>query len=91
MLDRLTDLYGVKFNRVTSSELRLGGFKDVIPDATRVNAFILDGEIYINTDNASDDAPIHELSHMLLGSLKSTDYNLYSALVNSVENLDDYD
>lgn len=91
LLDRLTDLYGVKFNRVASSELRLGGFKDIIPDATRVNAFILNGEIYINTDNASDDAPIHELSHMLLGSLKSTDYDLYSALVNSVESLDDYD
>lgn len=91
LLDRLTDLYGIKFNRVTSSELRVRGFKDIIPDATRVNAFILNGEIYINTDNASDDAPIHELSHMLLGSLKSTDYDLYSALVNSVESLDNYD
>lgn len=91
LLDRLSDLYGIRFNRVTSSELRLGNFKELIPDATRVNAFILDGEIYINTDNASDDAPIHELSHMLLGSLKSTDYDLYSALVNSVESLDDYD
>lgn len=91
LLDRLSDLYGIKFNRVTSSELRLRNFKEVIPDATRVNAFILNGEIYINTDNASDDAPIHELSHMLLGSLKSTDYDLYTALVNSVETLDDYD
>ena len=91
LLDRLSDLYGIRFNRVTSSELRLGNFKELIPDATRVNAFILNGEIYINTDNASDDAPIHELSHMLLGSLKSTDYDLYSALVNSVESLDDYD
>lgn len=91
LLDRLSDLYGIRFNRVTSSELRLGNFKELIPDATRVNAFILNGEIYINTDNASDDAPIHELSHVLLGSLKSTDYDLYSALVNSVESLDDYD
>lgn len=91
LLDRLSDLYGIRFNRVTSSELRLGNFKELIPDATRVNAFILNGEIYINTDNASDDAPIHELSHMLLGSLKSTDYDLYSALVNSVESLDNYD
>ena len=91
LLDRLSDLYGIKFNRVTSSELRLGGFKEVIPDATRVNAFILNGEIYINMDNANEDAPIHELSHMLLGTLKSTDYDVYAALVNSVETLDDYD
>lgn len=91
LLDRLSNLYGIKFNRVTSSELRLGGFKEVIPDATRVNAFILNGEIYINMDNANEDAPIHELSHMLLGTLKSTDYDIYAALVNSVETLDDYD
>lgn len=91
LLDRLSDLYGIKFNRVTSSDLRLGGFKEIIPDATRVNAFILNGEIYINMDNANEDAPIHELSHMLLGTLKSTDYDIYTTLVNSVESLDDYD
>lgn len=91
LLDRLTDLYGIKFNRITNSELRIGEFRKFIPDATRVNAFILNGEIYINMDNASEDAPIHELSHMLLGTLKSTDYDIYVALVNSVESLDDYD
>ena len=37
-----------------------------------VSAFILDGNIIVNSDIASVDAPVHELMHVLLGSLKFT-------------------
>jgi len=68
-----------------------GKFLEVIPNATDVNAFILDGQIYINMDRASLDAPIHEISHILLGSIKFTNPSLYYKIVSSVENLEDYE
>jgi len=41
-------------------------------------------------DNATSDSPIHELAHILLGALRSTNPNIYYALVQSVEQLPDY-
>lgn len=90
MLDRLEELYGIKFNRVTNEEIRNSNLNQYITDATQVNAFILDGQIYINMDNAKADAPIHELSHLLLGCLKQTNPELYSQIVNSVEQYPEY-
>lgn len=90
MLDRLESLYGIRFNRITSEEIRNSGLNRYIPDATMVNAFIFNGEIYINLDNASADAPIHELGHLLLGTLKQTNPEIYAQLVNSVEQYPGY-
>jgi hypothetical protein len=42
-------------------------------------------------DRASSDAPIHEMSHIILGSLKFTNPNLYYNIVSSVEQLEDYE
>ncbi len=90
ILDRLEKLYGVKFHRVTTAHLMQGSFNSIIENATSINAFILDGEIYINMDRASSDAPIHEISHIILGSLKFTNPNMYYNIVSSVEQLEDY-
>lgn len=90
VLDRLEELYGIKFNRITTDELKHDNYKDLIRNVYGVHAFILNGEIYINTDNATLDAPIHELSHLLLGCLRQTKPILYSQLVNSVESLPNY-
>lgn len=54
------------------------------------NAFILNGEIWINTDNANLDAPIHEMMHMLLGEIKYNDPELYNYLVGSLAETADY-
>lgn len=91
ILDRMETLYGIKFNRITTQQLMEGKFLEVIPNATDVNAFILDGQIYINMDRASIDAPIHEISHILLGSIKTTNPTLYYRIVSSVETLEDYE
>lgn len=90
ILDRLESLYGVTFNRVTTQDLMNGNFNDLIQDANSVNAFVLNGQIYINMDRASSDAPIHEISHIILGSLKFTNPTMYYQLVSSVEQLEDY-
>jgi hypothetical protein len=52
-------------------------FSEFIQDANSVNAFVLNGQIYINMDRASSDAPIHEISHIILGSLKFTNPTMY--------------
>lgn len=90
ILDRLENLYGIPFIRVTTKQLNSSEFKDIIPNAAGTNAFIYNGQIYINTDNARSDAPIHELSHILLGALRVTNPELYYAIVQSVEQLPDY-
>ena len=90
ILDRLENLYGVTFNRVTTQDLMNGNFSEFIQDANSVNAFVLNGQIYINMDRASSDAPIHEISHIILGSLKFTNPTMYYQLVSSVEQLEDY-
>lgn len=46
-------------------------------------AFILNGEVNINTDRASVSDVIHEYTHLFLHSLKYDDYNLYKALINA--------
>lgn len=91
MLDRLEELYGISFKRITNDEIRNSNLSQYVPDATQVNAFILNGEIYINMDNAKVDAPIHELSHLLLGTLRQTNPELYMQLVNSVEQYPEYE
>ena len=44
-------------------------YKGINPNG--VKAFILNGEIYVNTDSASPEDILHEYTHLLLGVLKS--------------------
>ena len=88
---KLGSLYGVKFNNVTLEDLsRDPKFKDVT-DAQHTNAFILDGEIYINMDVADIDAPIHEMTHLMLGSIKYQNSELYNQLISLSEQLPYYE
>ena len=90
IFNKLAELYGIKFNNVTIADLvHDPKFKDVL-DAKHTNAFILDGEIYINTDVADIDAPIHELTHILLGGIKYQNPELYNQLISVSELLPNY-
>lgn len=90
IFNKLAELYGIKFNQVTIADLVSDPkFKDVL-DAKHTNAFILNGEIYINMDVADVDAPIHEITHMLLGGIKYQNPELYSELVSIAEILPNY-
>lgn len=89
-LQKLASLYGIKFNKITNTELNSEKWKDIIPDASSVNAFIYNGQIYINIDRANLDAPIHEMMHMLIGSMRFTNPSLYQSLVDSTQNFPNY-
>lgn len=90
MSSRLEKLYGVKINPITNVELKLNGIGDQIPDSYAAKGFIYNGEVYINLDNASVDTPIHELTHLLLGSFRSSNPEAYQELVSLVEQLPNY-
>lgn len=90
IFNKLASLYGIKFHNITIDDLQNDPkFKDVI-DAKHTNAFILNGDIYINMDIADIDAPIHEMTHMILGSVKYQNPQLYNELVSISEQLPVY-
>ena len=80
-LYKLASLYGINFKTVSAED----GVEN------NVNAFIKDGDIYINTDVASFDAPLHEMLHMFVGSIKYTDNTLYNKLISTSESLPNYE
>ena len=90
IFDKLATLYGVKINNVTLADIQSDKKFEGVVDAQHTNAFILDGDIYINMDVADVDAPIHEMSHMLLGSLKYQNRELYTQLIGIAEQLPNY-
>lgn len=57
-LDRLQKYYGIQMIPITKSELNNPEFEGL--PISEAQAFILNGNIYINTDVATIDAPIHE-------------------------------
>lgn len=84
---KMQKLYGINIVGVDSNEIAELG----IPNSLLVKGFIQNGTIYINTDNATIDTPIHELMHIFLGSVRYSDPNLFFSLVNQVEQLPRYE
>lgn len=88
MLDKFKEKYGIDIKYVDSNEI-----KDMnIPNAGIVNAFVYNGDIYVNTDVANvKTSLVHELMHIFLGAVRFTNPELYFSLVSSVEELDYYE
>ena len=89
-LNKLASLYGIKFNDITDAELNSEKWKSIIPDVNSVNAFVYNGQIYINIDKANLDAPIHEMMHILVGSIRFQNPNLYTELINLAQQFPNY-
>ena len=83
-LDKMAKTMGIDIKHVSKNTMREMGILEKIPDAIQASAFIFNGDIYINTDLASTDSKIHELMHILLGSIKFKNPELYSQLVQTV-------
>lgn len=81
-LNRLQKYYGVQTIAITNSELPEG--------FAEAQAFIKDGNIYINTDKATIDSPIHEQLHLFMGSIRFSNPSLYYSLVQSTEQLPNF-
>lgn len=88
MFEKLHNLYGIEIIPITNKEL--AEWKN-IPDVKNVSAFIYQGNVYINTDLADIDAPIHEMTHMLLGSVRFKNPELYQELVSMADQFQNFD
>lgn len=75
MADKLDRYYGIKFIPTTTNELQDLGVNEL------AKSFILNNNIYVNTDLATLDSPIHEMLHLILGSIKFQNPKLYEDLV----------
>lgn len=73
--DKLDKYYGIKFIPITTAELSNLGINEL------TKSFILNNDIYVNTDLATLDSPIHEILHLILGSIKFQNPKLYTDLV----------
>lgn len=89
ILDKLNDLYGIKVNTFKPGNTKL---LQEIKDKTgnqnyslrRVNGFIYNGEIYINaklSEKDADKTKVHELLHLIVGSIKFTNPSVYNNFV----------
>lgn len=90
VIDVLRELYGVQIIPVSSYSIQHSILKDM-PEANTATAFVKDGNIYVNTDLAQEDAPIHEMMHILLGSIRATKPTLYQTLVEQATNFSSFD
>lgn len=77
-IDRLSKLLGVQIIPVTQYDSPL--------DKT-AKGYIYNGNIYINTDNCTKDTALHEMLHLIFGSVKYTNPDLYMSLVSQAQNL----
>ena len=85
-LEQFRNFYGANIIPITTSEIR-----DMnILNAGNVKGFIYNGNIYLNIDNATIDTPIHEMMHLFFGAIRYTDPEIYFNLVNSIEQLPNY-
>ena len=89
VIDKLQTLYGINIIPITNEELSKDSWASVVGTKS-VKSFIYNGNIYINTDIATVDSPVHEFLHLLFGSMKYQNRTLYDQLVSQAEQFDSY-
>lgn len=87
LVNKLNTLYGTQFNVLSTDEINALG----IPNAALTKAFVYEGQIYINSDNASIDSPIHEMMHMFLGAMRYTDPDFYIQTISVAQDFPMFD
>ena len=89
IIDKLQTLYGINVISITNAELNSDEWKDIV-GVESVKAFVYNGNIYVNTDIATVDSPVHELLHILFGSMKYQNREMYEQIVKSAQQLNSY-
>lgn len=89
--DKLANVYGIKINEVSDKELNQEQWVNLMPRDKLVKAFIYNGEIYVNIDKATPDSKIHEMLHLLVGSMRFSNPIKYTTLVSQAETFPSYE
>jgi hypothetical protein len=80
-INKLADLYGINIIPVSLSEIEQDPELANLPGTGNSKAFIYNGNIYVNVDNADVDSPLHEMLHLFFGSMRYTNPELYYQIV----------
>lgn len=90
-IQKLQAKFNMQVYEGTTASFKKKGIFNVIPDASTAAAFVYKGVIFINTDIMdARTSKVHELLHILLGSIKFSDPQTYANLTSVVEQLDNY-
>lgn len=84
MVNYFNNQFGLTIQPITRSELEILSKENNLGLENKldvVKAFVLNGQIYINTSNANAEDLFHELSHILLGVVKATNPEAYFELI----------
>lgn len=91
VVNKLQSLYGINIVPITNLEISQDKELSQLVGNQQANAFVYNDTIYVNTDVASIDAPLHELLHIFVGSMRQSNPELYYSLVQSAEQFETYD
>ena len=80
-IEELGTKLGISVNMLSTKEIIEQGLEQQIPGAHATKAFVYNGQIFINSDNATMDSKVHELLHIFLGSIKAANPDIYYGLV----------
>lgn len=80
--ERISSLYGVDVEMTNTNDILSMG----VSEGIIAKGFVKDGKIYINKDLASVNTPMHELLHLIMGTLKAHNRTLYNSLCNRMVN-----
>lgn len=85
--------FGVKTKLISNSSPELAEYKTKLglTNLDDVKAFILNGVIHINTDTASITEPLHEMMHLIFGSIKTINPELYLSIVHNISDHPNFD
>ena len=83
LMDRIRTIHGINLHEVRNKDVaRIPDF----PGASMLKGFVRNGDIYINTDNATPDTKIHELMHLFMGGIRYQNPYLYQNLLKFISN-----
>ena len=89
-LEKMAKTMGINIKAMSIEGMKREGILEQIPDAAQASAFVFNGDVYVNTDLATVDSQVHELMHILLGSMRFKNPELYSQLIQTAENLPNF-
>jgi len=91
MINRLQTIYNVSMIPMRTEEINKKFGTILGDDVSRTRAFIYEGIVYINLDLASTAEPLHEMGHLILESIKKSNYDLYQSIIKSIRSHPYYD
>lgn len=86
MLNKIKNIYGINIILTDTNEINNSEYLSKLPNIQLAKAFIFNNDIYVNTDLATAESPIHEMLHIFLGGMRYTNPSEYINLINKMEN-----